>query len=581
MRVVTGAQMAEIDQKAIQQIGIPVEALMENAGLALAQTAWEMLGLTPGWATPSWLEAVPGRVPPPRRPFRHPPRVIVLAGRGNNGGDGCVAARYLANWGARVRVYRPADGRSSSRAGSSAAGAEARKSPGHEGGGPSLRETAARQFDILTKLGVDVSVVSMADISKVKLNLAMADLVIDALLGTGFRGEPEGVTAALIDAMNEAGVPVLAADIPSGVDASSGRVTKAVRAQVTVTFGLPKIGNLLFPGADYCGSLRVVDIGFPPSLLLEGADLWWLRPEMVRSWLPPRPAQSHKGTYGHVLVVAGSRGMTGAGHLAVRGALRMGAGLVTWALPASLQDAMAPHVPEALTAGLPDGGSGIYGEDGVEEIARLMEGKKAVVIGPGLGRQPRTSAFVRAVLSRLEVPTVIDADGLYALTHPELSRPFAGLSPKGAWVLTPHAGEMARLMGCSVADVTADPLGMARRAAVQYGAVVVLKGARTVIAAPDGRAWINSTGSPVMATGGSGDVLAGAIGALLAQGLPTWQAAAVAVYLHGLSGERVAREHGASGMLVRELADRLPLARKEILNHDGAGIPHDSARPTL
>lgn len=543
MRIVTGAEMAEIDRRTIEEIGIPAEALMESAGYRVALATWELLGMP---VPPS-----PGSVPVGRT-TRSQPRIVVLCGRGNNGGDGFVAARYLTEWGARVRVYTVAESRS-------------RSGDGRGGSRRPSDRVAARQLEILRKLGMDVPAVTAADLSKVKLNLAMADAVVDALLGTGFRGEPEGLIASLIDAINEAGAPVVAVDIPSGVNSAGGPVVRAVRAHVTVTFGLPKLGTILYPGADYCGRLQVVDIGFPRRIADDGADLWLLNARDVREWLPARPADSHKGTYGHVLVVAGSPGMTGAGQLAVRGAHRAGAGLVTWAVPRSLQASLAPASPETMTVPWPEDAA-----DGTPSLENWLEnltarGVNGAVVGPGLGQNGSTALFVRTLLARLSVPAVVDADGLNILAGWEGAEELRRRDGAAPWILTPHPGEMARLSGRSRDEILAAPVAVARTVAARYRAVVVLKGARTVVAEPGGRAWINATGNPVLATGGTGDVLAGAIGALLAQGCAPWQAAAAGVYLHGVAADLAARELGDAGALTREIADRLPRARLAVL----------------
>lgn len=551
MRIVTGAEMAAIDRRAIEEVGIPAAALMETAGLEVAKAAARLLvGDEP--ATDAGGRIVLGRGGSPRfgKGGRSAPRVIVVAGRGNNGGDGMVAARYLADWGARVRVYAVEEARGSAPDGA-----------GSGGGG--ARSLAAQQRDILQRLNIDVVPVTASQLNKVKLNVAMADLVIDALLGIGFSGEPEGIAAALIDVMNEADVPVVAVDLPSGVPAGGGPVARAVYAHTTVTFGLPKVGLILYPGAHYTGRLHVVPIGFPRRIVEEGAALWQITPELATQCLPPRPADSHKGTYGHVLVVAGSRGMTGAGRLAVRGAHRIGSGLVTWALPMSLQDSTAPAVPETMTLGVPDGGTGHLG-DGAAEFLESSPPRRwnVVVAGPGLGTAADTVAFLRRWLLKVTTPLVLDADGLNALAGWEEGVQARQKDGVPEWILTPHPGEMARLCGLPVADIAADPIGHARRAAERWRAVVVLKGARTVIAAPDGRAWVNVTGNPALAAGGTGDVLAGAIGGLLAQGAAGWEAAVAGVYLHGMAGDMARDTLGSAGVLASEIADRLPCARR-------------------
>ncbi|HEY8418390.1 MAG TPA: NAD(P)H-hydrate dehydratase [Limnochordales bacterium] len=538
MKVVTAAEMRAIDRRAIDGYGIPSLILMEHAGLAVARRCWQQL---------------------------HPTRsrrVVIFAGTGNNGGDGLVAARLLTNWGARARVFLAGDPERAS------------------------AETAT-QLAIARELGIDVVPLRDGTHQKAKLNAAAADLLVDALLGTGSRGAPRGAVAAAVDILNGAGRPVLAVDIPSGVDADTGAVPgAAVRAQWTVTLGLPKVGLLLPPGRELAGHLVVADIGLPRALLGEGlADeapgaeraatdkpapvkgageagdppTVLVEPDLVRQLLPPRPATGHKGTFGHVLVVAGARGMSGAAMLAARGAQRVGAGLVTLAGPASLLPVFAGALWEALTRPLPEAPDGGLAADAAGEIIHGLARTDVLVIGPGLSRTEAVGQVVRLVLEAAQRPVVADADALYALGEGAdfLVRTRARSYPL---VLTPHPGEMARLCGLSVREVLADPLRIARDRAQAWQAVVVLKGAPTVVVAPDGRAFINSTGSAALATGGTGDVLAGAIGGLLAQGAPPLWAAVAAVYVHGLAGDLAAAARGPAGVVAGDVADRLPEA---------------------
>jgi len=385
--------------------------------------------------------------------------------------------------------------------------------------------------------------------------LARTAVVVDALLGTGLNAPVSGLAAAVIEAVNRwaesSGRPVLAIDIASGLAADSGRpLGVAIRATVTATFGCAKIGQVVYPGIDYTGILDVVDIGIPPAALAAVHPRTSLleRGEVGRL-LPPRPRDAHKGTFGHVLVVGGSRGKTGAALLAAEGAARAGAGLTTLAVPAALQAAFEGRVREVMTAALPEPG----------EIGSLLAGRAAVVCGPGLGVTDETRAVVAEVVRRTPAPLVLDADGLNIVAGTGLLRERAGPT-----VVTPHPGEMARLLGCETAEVQADRLAAARRVARGEGVVVVLKGARTVIAAPDGEAAISPAGNPGMASGGTGDVLAGIVGGLLGQGLAPFDAAILGVLAHGAAGDRVAARQGEVGLLAGDLLAELPPTLAEL-----------------
>jgi len=557
VKVVTAAEMRAIDRRAIEGFGIPSLILMEHAGLAVARRAWQQLAET------------------------RSRKAVIFAGVGNNGGDGLVAARLLTNWGARVRVFL--------------AGDPARASA----------ETAT-QLAIVRELGIDVVPLGDNTRQKAKLNAATADLLIDALLGTGSRGVPRGAVAAAIDILNEAGRPVLAVDIPTGVDADTGSAPgPAVRARWTVTLGLPKVGLLLPPGRELAGHLVVADIGLPRALLDGGPGpaegpageparrapdngpdrtpdnagqsgagrsagsaagageglppAVWVEPDLVQRLLPPRPPAGHKGTFGHVLVVAGARGMAGAAVLAARGAQRAGAGLVTLAGPAGLQPVFAGAILEALTWALPESPDGGLAAEAAEEVVHALRRADVLVIGPGLSRADAVGQAVRRVLEAATKPVVADADGLYALGE---GAGFLERTRQRAYplVVTPHPGEMARLCGVPVREVTANPLALARDRARAWQAVVVLKGSPTVVAAPDGRVFINSTGSAALATGGTGDVLAGTIGGLIAQGAAPWAAAVAGVYVHGLAGDLAAQARGPAGIVAGDVAASLPAA---------------------
>lgn len=516
MKAATANEMREIDRSAIQDYGVPGAVLMENAGVAVVRQ----------------LETIIDQVAD--RKF------CILAGKGNNGGDGYVIARHLVNQGARVKVFLL-------------------------GEKTAVSGDAKINLDIIDRMGIDViEIVTERDWDKIKVAATFADCLVDALLGTGFRGEIEGELALLIDIINAAGKLVVAVDIPSGVNADTGQVCgKAVEATHTVTFGLPKPGLFLYPGADYTGELTVADIGIPAAIAAEQQIKQNIvMAGMIRSILPRRSPAAHKGMSGRVAVVAGSRGLSGAAAMAAEGALRAGAGLITLAAPGSLQDVLAIKLTEVMTRPLDETPAGTVSQDAVAEIAALAAGSDVLAIGPGLGRDASTMAAVRAVIESAECPLVIDADALYALAgYTDMLADCAALP-----VLTPHPGEMARLTGLSTQAVNADRVGVARQAALDWGSIVVLKGARTVIAFPDGEVYINTTGNAGMATGGTGDVLTGIIASLIAQGLSSHDAAVAGVYIHGLAGD-IAAASGMVGMAATDVIKALPAALYGLKSH--------------
>ncbi|MDR7402305.1 MAG: NAD(P)H-hydrate dehydratase [Armatimonadota bacterium] len=504
MHVATAAEIAELDRRAAQQFGVTVSQLMDAAGRRVAQLVAEMLRQRGGRT------------------------VVVLAGRGHNGGDGLAAARHLRAAGADVAVVLAAPARDFQ-------GEPARMLEAAVGAGVAVREAT------------DVSVDAV---------LASGDLVVDALTGTGFRGPARGVVASLIEAAGRCRAPVVAVDVPSGVDADTGRCDgPCVRAAATVTMGWLKPGLLLYPGAEMAGDVYVADIGYPEPLHRDpGLRTHLVDSAMVRALLPPRRPDSHKGTYGRVLVVAGSVGFTGAAVLATRGALRAGAGLVTVAVPQSVYPIVASQVTEGMPTPLADEG-GALGPACLVRLEELADAADVVAVGPGLSRTAGVAAVVEFLLG-CGRPLVADADALNVLA----GRAEALARARGPLVITPHPGELGRLVGRSAAEIQRDRLGSARSASERFRCVVVLKGARTVVAAPDGRAWIVPTGNPGMATGGMGDVLTGAVAALLGQGRDPAEAAYGAAYLHGLAADLLAAGRGQAGMLASEVADGLPAA---------------------
>lgn len=514
MRLVTAREMREIDRRAMEEYAIPGVVLMENAGRSVADAVERLLGGLGG------------------------KKVVVLCGKGNNGGDGFVAARHLLQRGAAPKVFL------------SCAPEE-------------ITGDAAVNLTIWQRLGQECfQLATSGSLQLLKIALLQADAVVDALYGTGFRGKATGQAGRAIEAVNAAGKPVVAVDLPSGLEADTGRVNgPCIRATVTVTFGLPKIGLVLDPGVEYCGKLVVADISLP-RVLIDGAapDRYLLTSELVSSWFAPRPATAHKGDFGHVLVVGGSRGMIGAACLTAQAALKTGAGLVTLAVPRSLQDVAAGKLTEVMTAGLPETPEGALSREALPVVAALLKKKAVLALGPGLGQHAETVALVRELVRAAVCPLVVDADGLNAFAG-EGGLPAERAAPL---VVTPHPGEMGRLTGKRVAEVEADRVGCAAAAAREWQAVVVLKGARTVVASPDGCLGINTTGNPGMATGGSGDVLTGVVAALIAQGLDPFRAAAAAVYLHGRAGDLAAGERGEMGLTAGDICRFLPAACREI-----------------
>ncbi|MEF2966303.1 NAD(P)H-hydrate dehydratase [Paenibacillus sp. M1] len=527
MKFVTSEQMREIDRYTIEELGIPAMALMENAGRAIAE---EVLRFCTARSSASAASPQRGTAPVEDRAGGADfagEHWLILVGKGNNGGDGLVCARHLADAGLAVSLLyaEPPE---------------------------TLRGEAAAQYAIVQALGLpgEVYAPGTGQISGPPAGGGLGRTrpftgLVDALLGTGAKGAPRGAYASLIREANESGLPVVAADIPSGLDADSGAVhDPCIRARVTVSLAFLKAGLTQYPGAGEAGEVTVRYIGIPralpPGMKAAGTMLSaeTLKAELGVDADRPREPDGHKGTYGHVLLAAGSLPMSGAGLLAAKAALRAGCGLATWALPAALLPHVLGAVPELMLAPAEDGGAGAWNEAAAGDVLRLLAARDVLAVGPGLGRFPGEAAFLRALWEGAARPLVVDADALNILAAAGGLAAWPGR--EAATVLTPHPGEMARLTGLSTAEVQRDRLGVARRFAEAHGVTLVLKGARTVVAAPDGRVYVNVTGHPGMATGGSGDVLTGLIAGLLAQGLDGVQAAALGVYLHGLAGERAA-----------------------------------------
>ncbi len=507
MRVLNTQQMREADRQTIDEIGIPSVVLMENAGrqaVAAMEAAFDDLATS---------------------------RVGVLCGRGNNGGDGFVVARTLAQRGVEAIVYLL-------------------------GSVADVRGDARTNLEILGRVGVTVVEITNAQEWELHFSeISECELIVDAIVGTGFHGPLTGLLETVVADINGLGVPVVAIDLPTGVSADSHEVDgEAIEATMTVTLAAPKVPLILPPADAYGGDLVIADIGIPGSVIdeLNGRWLELLTRERMRELVPARVADSHKGDFGSVLVIAGSVGRTGAAHLAATGALRSGAGLVTIATPRSCLPIVAAMAPEYMTIGLEETASGTIDFSAAD---RVLDFKADVIaIGPGLGRDPSTAAFVHAVFERSGVPLVLDADALNAFAgDPDRLMGRDGVDV----IITPHPGEMARLVSMSIEEIQADRLEHARDFAARHRCHVVLKGHRTVVAGPEGRSFVNLTGNAGMATGGTGDLLTGMIAAWFAQILDAEGACKLAVYLHGTAGDLAEADEGDTALLPSDIASRL------------------------
>ena len=514
IKVVTAKEMQQLDRRATAEYGIPSLVLMENAG---AETTREMLA-----AFPALLRS----------------RVTILCGRGNNGGDGFVVARHLLNRGAMVETFLFARRED--------VGGDARINL------EILEKTGAAPTEVRDAGGM----VALSD------RLTSSDVVVDALLGTGTRGAVTGVLAEAIELVNRAGHPVVAVDIPSGLVADDPEPPgPSIRATLTVTFALPKRCLLLYPAAGYAGTIRVVPIGIPSSLCQDPELLLGLlEAHDVASAFPPRDPAAHKGTFGHVLVVAGSVGKTGAAALASLAALRAGAGLVTLAIPQSLNDVMEVKLTEVMTEPVPETEARSIGQEALDRLLRLAEGKSAVAIGPGLGTHPSTQKLVHELLSALRLPIVLDADGINALAGRADLLARAG----GPVIVTPHPGELSRLLDVPRDELLRRRVPLVQDAASRLRVTLVLKTAHTIIASPARDAMVVPTGNPGMATGGTGDVLTGLIAGLVAQGVAPGLAAQSGAYVHGLAGDLAAARLGQEAMLAGDLLDHVPDAIQQV-----------------
>jgi NAD(P)H-hydrate epimerase len=504
MRLVTNEQMRRIDSRAQRECHIPGSVLMENAGRGSVEILSGYFDLR--------------RI-----------KVLVACGVGNNGGDGMVIARYLKNRGSAVKVLligRKAD----------------------------LKGDAREKMTAAEKTGIEIVPVREPGRFRAQLKAFRPDCIIDAIFGTGFRGEPRAPFVPVIEAINDADAFILAIDIPSGVNGDTGAYQKAcVIADATAIMCLPKRGNYLYPGREFCGDLHLVDIGVPGKLTAEGYPQL-IGYELVRQLIPRRPPDGNKGTFGRVLMIAGARGYSGAAVLAARAAFRTGAGLVHIAAPRGIMNILEKKILEAVKVPLPETDQETIGRAAEPVLRPLIEQSDVLVVGPGITSHPETARLVRGLLPKIRRPMIIDADALNILAQdPRLIRKI-----RAPFILTPHPGEFARLVRSSPRSVNERRIDWTVKYARQWGGVVVLKGAPTVIASPAGDVFVNPTGNSGLATAGSGDVLAGMIAGFLAQTRMPLESALCGVFLHGLAADRKVKQNTEYSLIAGDLIEQIP-----------------------
>ncbi len=516
MKVLSQEEAKFLDSWAETTLGIPRIALMETAGAKVAEVTLREVKLVES--------------------------ACIVAGKGWNAGDGFVSARYLKNSGVDVNIvllYSKDE----------------------------IKDEARINLNIAEKMGIPIY-----DVKELKRALKDVDVVIDAIFGIGFKGEAEGSLAEAIETINEGRslYTIVSIDTPSGLDVGEGRVSKhCIKANITVTLSFPKIGLLQYPGIEHAGKIVIVDIGIPKINPLnppvkkeeqkkakkEGLNI--ITPDIVHSIIPKRPVLTHKGTFGEVLVIASSPGMTGAATLCGRGALRVGAGLVRIAVPISLRETVDSESLETITIGLPETADGTISMRAFEAILELLKESDGLAIGPGIGRQPETAKLIQSIVSYAKekgIKTVIDADAIFALRD----KKEAILGSHGGIILTPHPGELSYFLNMEIEEIQKNRQEIAKKVAKDLDIILVLKGAYTVVANPEGEVFINITGNPGMASAGVGDVLTGAIVGFLAQGVPTFRAAIASVYIHGMAGDVVRELKGEHGIIAGDILEGLP-----------------------
>lgn len=513
MRIATVEQIKNIDKTAIEEYGIKEIVLMENAGRAVARAAFNLLE------------------------NNSDKTVFVAAGMGNNGGDALVAARHLLNFNLKVKIFLL-------------------------GNIEHFTGSARSNYAILLHMGAELYFIKTPhDWDKVRLGLNLSDIVIDGLCGTGVRLPLKDDYKKMIAYINNAGKSVIAIDIPSGVNADNGTVSdgQAVKATTTVTLGIPKIGNLLYPGVIYTGKLLTDSIGIPLNVLNDTTiKQRFIDKNLTKKFLLPRPMNAYKGSCGRVLVIAGSTGYTGAASLCSQAALRAGAGLVTLGTAESLYPIFAGKMTEVIVKPLPEEKPGILGISAINLILPREESYDSILIGPGLGRDTATLQFVRELVNKIKKPVILDADAIFAFSGhiDELAKCF---TPP---ILTPHLGEMANLLQIKVKELKADLWSYARRASIKYNSIFILKSEKTIVACPDGNIFLTTVGNQGMATAGCGDVLAGITAAIRAE-TDAKTAAIAAVYLHGKAGD-IAAQHGMIGLIASDIMNNIQTARANL-----------------
>jgi len=502
MKLVSAAQMRQIEEDAVAKEGIALKELMAQAGKAVADLASQ---LTPASG-----------------------QVAIFCGRGNNGGDGFVAARRLALRGYQVTVVLA-------------------------GAADDLKGIAAEAHSALTD--------SAARIIEFAPDLCLQpDLIIDALLGFGLKGEVRRPIRDIIAFINSLKATTIAVDVPTGVNSDTGAVVSdAVKAAHTVTFTCSKLGLVLYPGAEFAGQIHIADIGIATETVERFTNAHLVEAEMIKPLLPKRSRATNKHRCGRLLIIAGSVGMTGAAAMAAMAALRMGAGIVTLAVPESLNDILEVKLTEVMTIPLPETKERSISSAALDKALKLADKFDALAIGPGLSRHPDTARFVRQLLARTTLPAVVDADALNNLAGTDIL-----VNRRGPTLLTPHSGELGRLMNIAAAEIENDRVAIAEKGAADFNATIVLKGSRTIISGHKS-IMINSTGNPGLATAGTGDILTGVISSLLAQGLADYPAAVAGTYLHGLAGDIGAAAKGELALIATDLIDYLPQAVKTVI----------------